>query len=174
MNTCKKIFIIALVSSLINISVFAEQPKERNHQISVNPAGLLFLSVPLSYRVKLTDSMALGVHVTGSQWSFLDYWSVGGGLSTKFFLTGEVFEDSWFIEPGVHGYYSSFGKQTFWGIKPSVIAGYAWVWDSGFSLSLGLGAGYSINIVDSSIFNKRSFGLNGIMPAADFSLGWSF
>ena len=168
------IFVFALLAS--NIMAEENMPARKTMEISVNPLLLALGYLPLNFRVALTEKLALGLHAYGRFFGLGKYkiHGGGGGASVKFFLNGTAISDSWFVEPGINAGYSIYDSKGYWSLSPSVVAGYTWVWDSGFLINLGIGAQYTHAFIDKNTFGKESFSLHGIMPTGEFSLGWAW
>jgi len=165
-----------LIFSLAAQNILADENPRKTVEISINPLSLINGTLPVTVRVALTQKIALGVFAYGRflSWGEGRIHGGGGGISTKFFLTGSAISDSWFVEPGISAGYTNHG-QGFWGLYPSILAGHTWVWNSGFTLNLGLGLSYGFTFVDKDFWlNKTAFGIHGIMPTGEFSLGWAF
>ncbi len=186
MHIFKKSLAIVLLAALWPSGLWAENGVDlrRTKEISSNPLQLLGGALPISFRFALSDKAALGVHAIANFFDFqdrTDHFGIGLGLSGKFFLSNLAFEDSWFIEPGVavgylfHQTTDTKVKNNYVALTGSVIGGYGWVWDSGFSLNLGLGVRYTHAFVNKKIFGSEySWGLHGFFPAGDFSLGYAW
>lgn len=182
----KNALLIAAVMSTFSVQSLTEEPavvvKKKTMQISTNGTTVFFGSLGLSYYLGLNNTVALGFHGSGTFFSILDSMSItggGGGLSTKIFLTGDSFTDSWYLEPSFLFSYTqikmdnSFLKT--WNINPSLIAGYTWVWSKGFTLSLGFGARYNHMFADQNVSNaKLGIAFKGFTPTGDLSLGWAW
>lgn len=168
-----------MVAGLLAANLFAENlGKVRNHEIAIDPLGFLGGNLPLSFRLGLNDNVALGIHGEARFYGWNRYTrGFGGGLgvSAKFFLSAPTFQDSWYVEPSlmVHYYSLQDSRAKFWNISPSVVGGYGWVWDSGFSLNLGLGVQYSYAFIDHKVFGDATiWDIHGFGPTGDFSLGF--
>ena len=175
----KKSFAALFVFALLSSNIMAEEPVQharKTMEISVNPLMLALGYLPLNFRVALTNKMALGLQAYGRFFGFGNYkiHGGGGGISAKFFLNGTAISDSWFVEPAIGAGYSNYNGVGYWSISPRVIAGYTWVWDSGFLINLGIGAEYTHAFVDKGVFGKHSYGFHGIWPTGEFSLGWAW
>lgn len=172
----KKSIIALSAVALLSNSVFAEDQK-KNMEISVNPIMMALGYLPLTYRIALTEKMALGVNAYGHFFSLGDtkVHGLGIGVSTKFFLSGTAISDSWYVQPQVNFGYEKFTEKGVWALSPSAIVGYTWVWDSGFLINLGGGLQYKGAFVGSSFWKDKKGTFNhGLAPAAEFSLGWAF
>jgi hypothetical protein len=103
---------------------------------------------------------------------------VGGGatLSTSIFFN-KVY-DGFYLEPGGRFLYLSqrrtIGNSTVTGPAggPQLIAGWAWTWDSGFTINAGLGIGYFWGQVGKDVTDTNAF--KGVVPAGNLQFGYSF
>ena len=126
-------------------------------QLAVNPASLLIGALSGNFSYAIGDRMALMVPLAVQFLPFSLYteidgqgfnaggnvFSISAGVGVKFFLSADAFESGWYVYPAVEaGYGSRFGYDNFV-LTISALGGYGWVWDSGFSLNLGLGLSYS-------------------------------
>lgn len=165
---------------LCNLSfVMAEEARvsvKKNMSISVEPASILIGQIPVRYSIGITDTVALGVSAYGqffAMGSDHKIFGVGGGVDSKFNLSGKNYSDSWYIKPGLYlGYFSSLDIKAP-SIAGFVTGGYSWVFKSGFIIDLGLGLQYRHVFV--SVRDKlKGFGLSGILPSLDLALGFAF
>lgn len=182
----KNALLLAAMISTLSAQLSAEEHtmavKKRTMQISTNGISIFFGSLGLSYYLGLNNTFALGLHGNGTFFSILDTMSItggGGGLSTKIFLSGDAFTDSWYLEPSLLFSFTqikidnAFLKT--WNINPSLIAGYTWVWSKGITLSLGFGARYNHMFADQNVVNaKLGMAFKGFTPTGDLSLGWAW
>jgi len=160
---------------LLSNSILADDVR-KTMEVSVNPLLLAIGYLPVNFRIAVANKMALGLHAYGHFFALgkTSVYGGGGGISTKFFLSGTAISDSWYVQPEFDAGFSRWGSQGFWTVSPSVIAGYTWVWDSGFLINLGLGAQYRIAFIDKDLLGKDTFGVSGILPTGEFSLGWAW
>lgn len=175
-NFLRIVIFTALTMGIFNVNAHAVSVKSM--ELTVNPLQLLNGKLPLAFRMGLTEKMALGLHFHGRFYSYgtSPMHGLGGGLSLKFYLSGQAISDSWYLEPAIFGEFNMpRGRDRFWGIIPTVIGGYTWVWDSGFVINLGLGAAYGHNFVESAYWDKhRPYGVQGLMATGEFSIGYSW
>lgn len=163
---------------LITTPLFGE---EKNMSLSVDPMSLLGGAVPVTFAAKLADRFSLGL--TGYDKFFslskVTVQGVGGGLSGKFHLSADAFHDGWFIKPEVMAGFWTIGdppeQSRGYGFEPRLVAGYDWVWNAGFVLSLGIGIKYVYYSGDPArVKDISGFGFHELFPNADLSLGWAF
>ena len=149
----------------------------RHYSVTANPLGMLLGRFGGEASFKLADHVALISGISGYYLGiFGDSTSVrtaGGSLSigSKFFLSDEAFKSGWYITPYVSGGYGSFKGDKgvvstgFGGF--SVLGGYGWVFNSGFTLNLGLGVGMSM-------YKSGSVMIVTPVPDLECSLGYSW
>ncbi len=181
----KKWCSILLVSLLVSGSVLAEEAKKpaRKMAILANPISMVFLRPSASFQLAVSNKIALvfPFHVqlfTGSSSvdgtsSSNSAFGIGGGVGAKFFITGDVFEDSLYIQPVAEIGWLGIGGANFLTLSGSAILGYGWVWNSGFSLNIGLGMQY-IYVNHTVKSSNSTVTFNGLLPDAEFSLGYSW
>lgn len=94
--------------------------------------------------------------------------NVSIGLGAKFFLSGKTFESGWYIFPELMVGYN-------WGenvdgvtLTTQLLFGYGWVFDTGFSLNLGIGAYYNKD------FGPQTLSPPIPMPNGEFALGYAW
>jgi hypothetical protein len=162
--------------------------------VKANPLALLGGTDLLSYEFGVADqsTIVLGVGYGGYKLGGADYTSFGGEaqyryyFSEKFkgwygagrasFSSGEVKTD--FSGLGFDSNGTS-SKQDFTSFGAGVLAGYQWVFDSGFVIDLNLGAAYSKFDYKSSASNSEDnitldLKGSGILPTFGFGLGYAF
>jgi hypothetical protein len=147
---------------------------QRNMEIAVNPLLLVTGRLPIVYRLGLTQKMALSFYgglrtfSWGEHGAATQMFGLNFDIGPKFYLSGKAFTNSWYIEPSFGVSYYSFNDTV--NIGPSVVAGYGWVFDSGFSVSLGVGMTYNINLRGKTFYNLLAG--TGLLPTAEVSLGY--
>jgi hypothetical protein len=159
---------------LLNTSLCAEKAFE----FALNPIPLINGKLPLTLRVALSQKMALGLHFQGRFFSYgvSPVHGLGGGISFKFFLNNRAIDDSWYLEPTLSADFNKPGNVGgFWGITPTLMAGHTWVWTSGFVINLGVGVSYSHNFISSKFWtSNESYGIQGLMPTGELSIGYAW
>jgi hypothetical protein len=169
-----------VISIMLAFSVVSQagQPAgsvHKNKMLSVDPGNLLLGSIPLRFAFGLAPKVSLGISAYGRFYALGNSttYGFGGGVDTKFNLSGDNFSDSWYVKPGVSCGYLSSGTFKAPNFSVFVTGGHGWVWDSGFALDLGLGLGYSHWFINESSYIK-DFGVRGLLPSLDLSVGWVF
>jgi len=178
----KKI-ILAAIFGLISFASFAQE-----NVIKVNPLALLGGTDLVSYERALGDqsSAIVGAGYAGYKFGGFKYTNIGGRLEYRYYFD-EVLS-GWFAG-GIAQYQSGkvesetsdiFGtdeldsETNFSSFGVGAKAGYQWVWDSGFSLDLSLGANYSKFSYDDEDGAFATLEGSGIFPQFGFGLGYAF
>lgn len=171
---------------LMPTSLSAQPMGKRTMELSINPLTLLSGGVMVNYRIRLSDNIALGIHgdmvfVPTALIGMTKNLGFGFRLSSKFFLSGDTFTDSWYIEPsfGTTFLKTKFGNSpvvNFWQLAPTLLIGYNWVWQKGFSLNFGLGASYKFVVPEKRISPNGKYDrwFKGFWPAGELSMGWAW
>lgn len=111
------------------------------------------------------------------QWTLFDFKRFNTGLGVR----GHFYEyDSWdgyFIEGMARGGMTWLGKDDgMWSFIPSLIIGYSTVYDSGYSVSFGLGFEYELLLGDAGpngeFLRNKYFGISKVPFTGELSLGW--
>ena len=153
--------------------------------VKVNPLGLVFGSLDVSYERVISDKAAVEV---GFAYSSFDVTSGNTKVSTngygvegkyKFYFSSEKdAPKGWYGAPFVAYSVSSVDSDGVKGDANSfaagALAGYQWVFggsDSGFSLDLNFGAQY---ISASAKGNIDSVSIDGFLPRLGLSLGYAW
>ena len=158
----------------------------QDNVVKINPLSILGGSDLISYERYLTDhtSGVISAGFGGFKIGGFKYKSAGAGLQYRYYLSESLFgfyggavlafhkgkvesKDELNLGTASDTKFSSFGG----GLK----VGYQWIWDSGFSLDLNLGASYKKFNYDSTA-DESSIGLkgNGIGPTLGLGLGYAF
>lgn len=169
------LFTLVAFTSMSILALDTGKRSQKNMDISVDPASLLMGTIPVRFSFGVTDNIAVGVRAYGTFFGIGEQTVVGfgGALDAKFYLSGKTFEDGWYVKPSLQAGYRSVLGLKGPRIAAFAIAGYGWVWPSGFSLELGGGISYSHWFVENKNANWI-FGVEGLSPTLDFSLGWAF
>jgi hypothetical protein len=100
----------------------------------------------------------------------------GGTLSSTIFF--KKMYDGFYLEPGGQILYLS-QKQTVGSNDvtgtvggPQLVGGWGWVWDSGFTVNLGMGVGYFWGKVGRNVKDTDSF--EGVVPVGNLQFGYTF
>lgn len=165
---------LSLASASIAVSPRTEKTTNKTFDVSVNVGQLLLGLLPLRLGFAVNDKVGIGIIGGGRFYSLgqSNIWGLYAGADAKFYLTAKPYEDGWFVKPGITLGYTKFGSRGGMNFAGFVVGGYNWIWDSGFSMDLGLGFQYLY--VNNKITDEYSFGLSGLVPSIDFSVGWAF
>ena len=100
----------------------------------------------------------------------------GGGATVSVAAYFKKMYDGFYLEVGGRVFTLSQDGDSVVGGGPVVLAGYSWIWDSGFNINAGLGMGYNFltndNFFGASSVNTMAF--EGTMPAARMQFGYAF
>lgn len=186
-KTMKKFF---LVGALALCGAMSAQ----KNSVKANPFALLGGSDLVSYERAIggNSTVGVGAGIGGFKLGGVKYSQAGGSVFYRYYF-GEALK-GWYGHGGVS--YSGGKVKTenegisfdinansisanksseevkFGAFGAQVKAGYQWVWNSGFTLDLNAGIGYTSFNYD----NSETTGLkgNGILPALGVALGYSF
>lgn len=100
-----------------------------------------------------------------------DEYYVTTGVGIKFFLSNDAFEHGWYIKPVLLGGYAWTNSVQAFAFTGSVVGGYGWVWNDGFSLDLGVGAQYNTFFGENRALFNPEF---PVMLAVELALGYSW
>jgi hypothetical protein len=152
--------------------------------------GLMFAPLGLRGRYQRVLTEQLSVLVAGGFGARTDWFSSGYDVKR---ISGTLGADFQPMKMGLHGFY--FGPRVsyqVWSLEEAVeenpqsysrttaefdlAAGWRWVTDPGFSLTVGLNGGYTVvdqedNLDNVEILSDRD---SGFYPGVDLALGWSF
>jgi hypothetical protein len=64
------------------------------------------------------------------------------GAQWEFFVSHDVYTDSWILTPKVSSIAATRSGKSVWGISSALLLGYTWFWPSGFNLRLGVEGEY--------------------------------
>jgi hypothetical protein len=152
--------------------------------IKANPLAFFGGTDLLSAEVKIGENStaSAGLGLAGYKIAGSKYSSVGGELQYRYYfkealhgwyagakvgyLSGKVKLNNFFSEESNETNYSAFNV----GAK----AGYQWIFGSGFTLDLNLGAAYSSFKYDDNSGDFSSLKASGILPNIGFGLGFAF
>lgn len=200
----KKYINILIVAALVSTGSLASRNKTMS--FTVSPAQLIAFSIDGKFTFKLDETFLMTFPAVlqvrpeiQAEYDSENYdvssnhFSLGVG--TQIALTGRSLGDGWYVEPrlilgygsatikGAHPFSSVF-------LRPSVLAGYKFVWNSGLTLNIGVGGYYNYAFShEAPVISKVLNGLNatpahvlttiqgltsGFAPTADFSIGYSW
>ncbi|MEI6184425.1 MAG: DUF3575 domain-containing protein [Bacteroidota bacterium] len=172
----KKI-VLALCILVAALNVNAQNGK---NVVKVNPLGLLFGIVDLTYERGLNENSSFEIvpQYGGFTVGDFKYSTIGLGANYKYYSSGEAVK-GFYLSPGlfyssgkVTDSYNSSISATNFGIK--AVFGKQWIWESGFALDLNGGFGYqsfSYSGDNSTISGLKG---NGIFPSLRLGLGYNF
>ncbi len=161
-NLC--LFVLALIS--------APHCLAASMNVTVNPLGLFVGSANVGVDFPVAPNITVGPSLSFAQYSTLTTEGTGFGIGAKsdIYLSGEVFADSWVVQPFAAFGQVSVNDASSSGLSIGVLFGHSWFWPSGFNINAGLGAQYL-----SYDFEAVGLGsVSGILPAANFALGYAF
>ncbi len=179
-----KRFVSYCLIAVATVAIFAGSTfaADRAANVRVNPLGLMTGTLGAEVDIGIGESFTAGptaslVSVTVGSTSVSAF---SFGVRSNFYLGGPRFTDGWFVGPsvlyapmtislgGASGTASAFAV--------GAVAGYQWVWDSGFNINLAGGAAYYASAADITLEDGTSVAvpLSGTLPAFEFSLGWAF
>ncbi|MBW2736029.1 MAG: hypothetical protein JRH20_26890 [Deltaproteobacteria bacterium] len=157
----------------------SSSPKNR---ITIAPLSALLGVGNVTYERGLGKHASLQLSPSFLYWGWGDAKLYGGGLGlgASFYITGDapqgmrLFAD---VTPGFITAEASSGSstdgtsstdsETVFYLQARAMFGYNWAWQGGFTLGIAAGVQYiHVDLKDSS------FALNGVLPAADFTLGF--
>lgn len=189
---------LAIVAMFLVFSPAGLAKNEYSSNVTVSPVQVLQLSLDGKYAFKLRDNIALTVPVTLQYLPEIEGFSsryFAAGLGAKFFLSSNVFESGWYIEPSIMAGFSKASRPGLYPfsspfVKTTVMGGYGWVFNNGVSINLGIGANYNYAFShESPSISKvlwgtgygpgtmvtNSYGLtSGFSPNAELSIGFSW
>ncbi len=142
--------------------------------IFVNPLGIAFgvygAEVDFAVAEQLTLNINGSFHKSGNTTAF------GGGLGAQWFPLEKAFHRFW-IMPRVD-FAAATAEEGGTSADAKLLAvggllGWQWTWEGGFSIRLGGGALYYTAIAEDED-KAVEVGLKGVLPALDFSIGYTF
>ena len=153
----------------IKVVIVKPDPKPVNNRITFNPLGIILGAGSVNYERRLSNHVSLEVSPTFFYWGWDDSDTFGGGLSLG---------ANFYVKPnaprGLHFNISALGGDVNCDGDNTYVAGgralvrYNWVWDSGFTLGLGGGVQYV------HVGGDYVSGLNGVLPAVSFNIGYAW
>lgn len=164
----------ALIAIFLCSMNFSSVSMARNMDITIEPGALIGGVLPLRVSFGVTPKVALGLSAATKLYGYDSAKTLGfsGGIDAKIYLTGHTFNDSWYLKPRLIAGFLSINDSSAPSLGLSLSGGYNWVWNSGFTLDLGLVVGYS------HWFSEHPsgfvFGTYGLWPGLDLNLGFAF
>lgn len=182
----KKVFLTA-------VAVFSFVGATAQEQvIKANPLAILGGSDLVSYERKLGDksSIVIGAGIGGFKIGEAKYSSVGGELQYRYYFDEAL--KGWYAG-GQAGYisgkvdlgdYTTFdsnfnlvtekAETNYGSFQLGAMAGYQWIWDSGFSLDLNAGISYTNFSYKDEGGAFSTLKASGVLPNFGFGLGYAF
>ena len=188
LNNMKKLLMVGA------IALFASVNAQEN-SIKVNPAALLGGSDLITFEHKFSDNVSgvIGAGYGGFKIGDNKYTTYGAGVQGRYYFTeamtgfygaaivdytnGKVKIDNSFAS--AFGGSSQTAEADLTGIGGGVRAGYQWIFGSGFTLDINLGASYKSfsykwNTTADETFYGDSLKASGVLPTGSLGLGYSF
>jgi hypothetical protein len=174
----KKFYILTIVLSSFLTSQFTyakdlertETYELKNYSVKVNPLAFIFGVFNGGFNYGVHEKMTLGIG--GSFVKIHDVTGYGADLKMDYFLNGQRFEDSWYVSPRI-GYIRVNGSNSYvQGADLGVIAGYNWLYQSGFLMNVGAGVGYST--LGGRLDGTNISAISGTHPLVEFNLGYAW
>ena len=172
----KKITFLFFFSILIQCAMFAQ-----NQIIKTNPIGFAFGNFNVKYERALSEATSFVVGGNFYSRKIFGVKATGYGLDGEFryYITNrkKPSPEGFYIGPGVSFDFNKLtddgdtGSFTLLGVGATL--GYQWVWNSGFSLDLGLGPQYTFAAAKSDDVDE-DIDFGGILPRFEFSIGYAF
>ena len=183
---------LLLVGAVALMGTFANA---QENSIKANPAALLGGSDLITFEHKFSDNMSgvIGAGYGGFKFGGSKYTTYGAGVQGRYYFeeamtgfygaaivdytSGKVKIENPFS--GIFGVEETSTNETdLSAIGGGVRAGYQWIFDSGFTIDLNLGASYkSFTYKNDNGSNDNDFsGLkaSGVLPTGSLGLGYSF
>lgn len=135
------------------------------YRLSLN----LTLPATIQLDVGLTPRIGLLFGVGGM--SIMDFYWVDVVAGISFYLRGHAPRGFWIGVKIANGWMGWDDDPFLYSFVAKALFGYNWIWRSGFSFGLGLGAQYWYVKVESGDFK---FPLDGFMVTWDMTIGWGF
>jgi len=172
--------LIAVASlTIVSGSAFAA---DRAANIRVNPLGLLTGTLGGEVDIGIGENFTVGptASLLSATAGTTSVSAVSFGVRSNFHLSGPRFNDSWFVSPSV--LYAPMtisldgASRSANAFAVGAVAGYQWVWDSGFNINMAGGAAYYASDAEITLDDGTSVAipLSGTLPSIEFSLGWAF
>jgi len=179
----KKYTLMLFLAIVFSAETPVQAESARSMSMTADPVDILIGIGAAKYSVAVHKKVCITVPFSFQYFAFYTAnYSIKAGIGASFALSSKVFTDGWFIEPSLKiGYGEVVGewhrenspkRERAFLLNPKLSAGYNWYWDSGFTLSLGAGAVYQYETAD--IGSPYSLVFFPILPAVDFSLGYSW
>lgn len=173
----RKLFLLAVATFS-----FAMANAQQNI-VKVNPLGLVFGNFNAAYEHALNESSSIEVGANYFNWKNLDLSGYGAEAAYRFYFSKNndapegIYAAPFLSANGLTYKYTDLDdegndvekKESAFGVGGGVKAGYQWIFDSGLSLDLFFGYGYT-----SVKFKDADYNYSGGMPRLGLSLGYNF
>lgn len=180
MNIKMKLLVVIVLTvtplAFSSLAIAEEEVDAKKYNVTINPIGLFFGTYNGSIDVGISNDITLGIG--GAYLSVSNYsrtktaTGVGGDLRMTYYIDGAILTDGWYLSPLIEYVSANTFTGSASGAGFSGLAGYQWVYHSGFNMMLGGGLSYyafNSNIGDLTI---QSF--SGFHPRVEFNLGFAF
>mgnify|MGYP001074561005 FL=1 len=181
-----KLFLIVGVTLFAMTNITAQE-----NVIKVNPLAVLGGTDLVSYERLLSDNTSgvVSAGYGGFKFGNVKYTSAGGGLQYRYYfkeaLSGWYGAAALSYQSGkvesetitIGGASTDADKFDFSAFGGGLSIGHQWIWNSGFSLDLNLGASYksfNYNFENDSQEDLYDFKASGVLPTFGFALGYAF
>lgn len=157
---------------LIAFVAFGLSASAQSQVIKANPIGLAFGAFNACYEKVLTDKSSF--LVSGNFFSGgigdVDVTVFGLGVGYRMYITKKEAPRGFYAMPNIGFGSGSEGLTdvSYLQLGIGVDLGYQWIWDSGFTLDLGIGPNYRVVLGDEATLG------NGIGPSAVAAIGYAF
>jgi len=173
--------------TLLVITAGLAQVKAQDVALKVNPLSFFGGTDLVSGEFKIGDNSSLigGVGVSGFKISGSKYSSFGGEVQYRYYFDEAL--HGWYaggkvgylagkvkLEDFGFGTMSSSSETNYGSFNAGVKGGYQWVFGSGFTLDLNLGAAYSSFKYDDNSGAFSTLKGSGVLPNLGFGLGFAF
>lgn len=173
--------VLFLLGCVLSSPLSAQSQASQDYKqwnISTNPFSYFFGSFPVSAAYAFTKHVAVRVSPSFRYFYFTDpsIWGLGGQVGVPVYFDRAY--RGFFLEPGASISYikqnSGGGVSSSSGVLggPELLAGYSWLWDSGFNIDAGLGLGYYWASFD--LEGDNTGVVDGILPTGRLGFGYSF
>jgi hypothetical protein len=185
---------LLLVGAIALMGTFANA---QENSIKANPAALLGGSDLITFEHKFSDNMSgvIGAGYGGFKFGGSKYTTYGAGVQGRYYFEeamtgfyGAAIVDYTSGKVKIEDYFGGFGgtssssnsaEADISAIGGGVRAGYQWIFDSGFTLDINLGASYkSFDYKWNSTADETFYGdglkASGVLPTGSIGLGYSF
>lgn len=162
----------------------------QKNSVKANPFALLGGSDLVSYERAIGGNSTIGVGagIGGFKLGGVKYSQAGGSVFYRYYFNealkgwygqGSASYSGGSVKMGDSGFTidntnSVNEKVSFGAFGAQAKAGYQWIWNSGFTLDLNAGIGYTSLSYDTSNNNLTGLKASGVLPQFGIALGYSF